>query len=214
MIRKASKIIYLSGGGNERSSYPIDRFFFEDIPKNGTLLYIPIALREHKLFHGAENWFRNVLKLHGRHKNIALEVWNELNKENFSDLGKFDAVYVGGGNTWNLMKEISESGFKEFLLKYIESGGIYYGGSAGAIICGARIDANEDENTAGWRGITGMNILNGISIVCHVKQSRLDELRNIAKEKKLHLLALAEGAGAIVRGTSYKYVGEGLCEEF
>lgn len=39
-----SKII-LSGGGDQHKSLALDGFFFGKIPKNGAILYIPIALR-------------------------------------------------------------------------------------------------------------------------------------------------------------------------
>ncbi len=214
MTNEAVGNIYLSGGGDEHASYPLDRFFFERIPNGGALLYIPIALKGHRLFNGAENWFRGVMKLHLRHEDVVLETWNELNGKDFSNLKRFDAIYVGGGNTWNLMKDITESGFNKFLQKYIEEGGTYYGGSAGAIICGLRIDTGKDENTVNWQDTGGMNMLNGLSVACHVKQEKLGELEIMAKEKELRLLALAEDAGAIINGSTHTCVGEGVCREF
>jgi len=49
-------------------------------------------------------------------------------------LQKYDTVYIGGGDTFKLLKLIRESGFDEKLLRYYKSGGAIYGGSAGAII--------------------------------------------------------------------------------
>jgi dipeptidase E len=214
MTSGVQKTIYLSGGGGEQASFPLDRFFFASIPQNGTLLYLPVALRGHRLFDDAEDWFRGVMKLHNRHEDITLEVWSDLNGQELLNLGRFDAIYVGGGNTWSLMKEITESGFREVLEQYIQTGGLYYGGSAGAIICGSRIDTHKDGNTIGWKDLSGMNLLNDLSVVCHVKEEQFGELENMAREKQLRLLALAENAGAIVESKSYRCVGEGICREF
>jgi len=40
--------MYLSGGGNEQQSFPLDKFFFNALPVGGRFLYVPIALRGHK----------------------------------------------------------------------------------------------------------------------------------------------------------------------
>ena len=205
--------MYLSGGGDEKSSYPLDRYFFSSIPKRGMLLYLPIALRGHRLFNGAEKWFRSVMKLHNRHEDVSLEVWDDLTNKDFCNLRRFNSIYIGGGNTWSLMKEITENDFKEPLRVYIEGGGIYYGGSAGAIICGSNIDIQSDENLVNWRDTNGMDLLNGLSVACHVTEEKFNMLENMARKKNLHLLALAETAGAIIDGVSYRCVGNGICRE-
>lgn len=214
MTSETGKNIYLSGGGDEHASYLLDGVFFDCIPKGGTLLYVPVALRRSRLFSGVEDWFMNVMEAHNRRQDIKLETWNDLNGKDFSDLKRFSAIYVGGGNTWDLMKEITESGLKKFLKEYVENGGIYYGGSAGAIICGAHVDTHTDENIAHWDDVGGMDLLSGLSVACHVTQEQFVELENMTKEKHIRLLALAENAGAIVEGPSYRCVGDGLCREF
>ncbi|MDP2815615.1 MAG: hypothetical protein Q8O19_02935, partial [Rectinemataceae bacterium] len=56
----------MSGGGNEKQSFPLDKFFFDTLPKNGCFLYIPIALRGHKLYPTAHLWMNNIIELHQR----------------------------------------------------------------------------------------------------------------------------------------------------
>ncbi len=214
MAKKAKKNIYLSGGGGEHDSFTLDGFFFTRIPRHGKLLYVPIALREHKLFTGAENWFRGVIKLHSRNDDIVLETWFDLKGKDFSKLKEFDGVYIGGGNTWSLIKDITESGFVNPLKEYIENGGVYYGGSAGAIICGLRIDLHGDKNSINWKGTVGMDLMNGLSVVCHAKQEQLAELEKLAKKEDIRLITLAENAGAIYNGSACKCVGDGICKIF
>lgn len=213
MSTSTQKKMYLSGGGDEQSSYPLDRYFFSSIPKRGALLYLPIALRGHRLFREAGEWFKGVMKLHNRHEDVSLEVWNSLADRSFQNLKQFSAIYVGGGNTWSLIKEITESGFKEVLREYIEDGGLYYGGSAGAVICGLKIDIQQDENLVNWPDTGGMDLLNGLSVVCHATEEQFGELKSMAEKNKTRLLVLAETAGAIVEGASYKCVGSGVCRK-
>ena len=127
--------IYLSGGGNEKQSFPLDKFFFSSLPENGRFLYIPIALRGHKLYPTAHLWMKSVLELHNRN-DVQFETADDLSKYGFENLKVFNGIYIGGGNTWSLMKELKDSGFSNALIQYIQSGGKVYGGSAGAIIFG------------------------------------------------------------------------------
>lgn len=214
MISDSKKKIYLSGGGGEQASFPLDSFFFASIPRGGMILYLPTGLRGHRLFDDAKEWFKGIMRLHNRHEDIALVVWNDFDAKDFSNLEDFDAIYVGGGNTWTLIKEITESGFREKLEQYIRDGGLYYGGSAGAIICGSRIDTHNDKNTVGWADTRGMAVLNGLSVACHITEDQLSALEEMVAKKRLHLLALAEDAGVIIEDKSYHCIGKGICREF
>ena len=49
------------------------------------------------------------------------------------EINKYDAIYVCGGSTKYLVDRISELNIKPVIDKYIESGGIYIGVSAGSV---------------------------------------------------------------------------------
>lgn len=52
------------------------------------------------------------------------------------DLDEYETMYVEGGNTFYLLLKSQENGFGEYVNKRVESGMIYIGTSAGAIIAG------------------------------------------------------------------------------
>ena len=110
------KRIYLSGGGSEKQSFSLDKFFFDAIPKNGKFLYVPIALRGHKLYPTAHIWMRSVVDLHDR-KDVTFETMDDPSKYSHADLSAFSGIYIGGGNTWGLIKEFKESGFSVRCIK-------------------------------------------------------------------------------------------------
>ena len=58
--------LYLSGGGNDDQSFPLDILFFKEIPTEGKFFYVPIALRGHRLYPGAADWMKGIVKKHGR----------------------------------------------------------------------------------------------------------------------------------------------------
>ena len=210
MIKQAQRNIYLSGGGDEHASFLLDSSFFSRIEQGGDLLYIPIALRGNRLFDYCEDWFKAVLNAHGR-DDINVTTWKNIDAMQFTLLNEVSAVYVGGGNTWSLMKELVESGLDHYLKKYIEEGGLYYGGSAGAIVLGLRVDTQDDPNTCDWSTNEGLNVLQGTSVACHVKDEDLEKVLN-----GLHslgpIIALSETAGVYFNGNTFSCYGSGVCE--
>lgn len=98
-------------------------------------------------------------------KNIGLNniVFWDVTKEKIDIQEKDILIYVSGGNTFKLLDDLRRNNVLDDLKKYILSGGLYLGVSAGSIICGPTIgqailcgDVNEDKIT----NLVGMNIIN------------------------------------------------------
>lgn len=209
-IDYSKKTLFLSGGGNEIQSFLLDNFFFDKIPKNGRFLYIPIALRGNKLYPTSHLWMRSVIDLHKR-DDIQFETADDLSKYRLEDLMLFTAVYIGGGNTWNLMQEIKDTKFSDILLKYIEKGGLVYGGSAGAIIMGNRIDTHDDENKINSTDIAGLNSIKDYSITCHFKNDVDNRFSNWSIKNKSPIICLPEDTGLVINGDNALCVGTNPC---
>jgi len=207
---KKTKRIYLSGGGNEKQSFPLDKFFFDTLPKNGRFLYIPIALREHKLYSTAHLWMKNITELHDR-SDVQFEIVDDPSKYNLEAIKEFDGIYIGGGNTWSLIQEIRESGFADVLIQYIEAGGQVYGGSAGAIIMGKRIDTHDDENKIGLQDVSGFNLLNNFSVACHFKDEQNDRFKAWASDHNLPIVCLPEETGLVIESGVALCIGTKPC---
>ena len=207
---KENKRIYLSGGGNEKQSFPLDKFFFDTLPKNGRFLYIPIALRGHKLYSTAHLWMKNITELHER-TDVQFETVDDPSKYNLEVIKEFDGIYIGGGNTWSLIQEIRESGFADVLIQYIEAGGQVYGGSAGAIIMGKRIDTHDDENKIGLQDVSGFNLLNNFSVACHFKDEQNDRFKAWVSDHNLPIVCLPEETGLVIESGVALCVGTKPC---
>jgi dipeptidase E len=207
---EGNKRIYLSGGGNEKQSFPLDKFFFDALPKNARFLYIPIALRGHKLYPTAHLWMKGIVEMHERN-DIQFEVMDDSSKYKLNDLKSFNAVYIGGGNTWSLMKEFTDSGFSEDLLQYCEAGGLIYGGSAGAIIFGKRIDTHDDKNDVGLTDTEGFDLLHGYSVACHFKEEENERFKKWAIDNKLPIICLPEETGLKIENGTALCVGTKPC---
>lgn len=200
----------MSGGGDEKQSLSLDKFFFDALPKNARFLYIPIALRGHKLYPTANLWMKGIVEMHKR-SDVRFEVMDDPLKYKLDDLKPFDAIYIGGGNTWSLMKEFIDSGFFKDLLQYHKKNGLMYGGSAGAIIFGKRIDTHDDKNEVGLTDMTGFDILHGYSVACHFKEEQNERFKKWAIENNLPIICLPEETGLKIENGIALCVGAKPC---
>jgi len=69
-------------------------------------------------------------------------------KQIISDLSKYSAMYVEGGNSYYLLQESQRSGFKEFVRDKVNSGMVYIGTSAGSVIAGPDIEPVRQDSRA------------------------------------------------------------------
>lgn len=208
LIRKG--IIYLSGGGDETQTLPLDKIFFNTLPKDGLFLYIPVALRGHKLYPTAHSWMKGVIALHSR-RDVHFKVIDDTSNYTLKQLKEFCGIYIGGGNTWNLMQEIKDTGFSDILIQYIQNGGRVYGGSAGAIIMGKRIDVCNDKNKIGTQDVRGLNLLNGFSVACHFKNEQGDTFHLWAATLASSIICLPEESGLFIENDLAVCVGTKPC---
>jgi|SRR3989344_865432 len=202
------KQILLSGGGNAEQSKRLDEILVSLISENKKILYIPIAWSS-GVYDSCSKWFLSTFSLFGTER---IEMWTKLSKKEYNDLEQFGAIYIGGGNTFSLMNDLRKSGFIGLLKKFIESGRVVYGGSAGAIIFGKDIRTafygnDSDENLVNLADFSGLNLVNDFSIQCHYKNNQDKEIFDFIKETKLNVIALHEDTGLWVLNDKIKVIG-------
>lgn len=140
---------------------------------------------------------KRVTKLHKR-SDVQFETADNLTKYNLNTLKKFSSIYIGGGNTWNLIHELRDSKFINILIKYIKAGGQIYGGSAGAIIMGKKINTHDNENKKCLRDTSGFNLLNNFSVACHFKDKQNNRFETWAIDNNLSIICLPEETGLVI----------------
>lgn len=205
-MKKDGKI-FISGGGNKEQTQKFDELFFNELTSNSKILYIPVALdRDHKGFESCFDWFASVINFHQGNKELDFEMI--LNEDDVPSLKNFDAVYIGGGDTYKLLNYIYAKELNTKLNEYLENGGLIYGGSAGAIILGKDIRTVEEENNKNYPFYEGLNLLSGYSIKCHFLDSDLYTLTQRANNYGLKILALPEESGVIFSSRNISFVGE------
>jgi len=197
--------IFLSGGGGQEDTVELDEKFFSILPKKATILYIPIALNRNAAgFKACYKWFSDCIFMHAKNKNIKAKMI--LQNDKVPELSKFNAVYIGGGNTFKLLTYIIQNELDKKLTNYVKKGGVLYGGSAGAIILGKDINTVKEENEDNSKYSQGLNLLKGLSFICHYQPKLDKKIEASVSELKTPIVALSENAGIAIHPNSTEII--------
>lgn len=151
------------------------------------LLYVTIAVDGEKDTDRTwlEEEYATILDLGIKKENIT-----EFHYEENIDFSSYDIIYMIGGNTFYLLKELKEKNLAEKIIQAIDNGVIYVGSSAGSIILGKTIETALpfDENWVNLVDFKGLNIVNGI-IIPHAnrKQEFIKEVKQKYNDKIIEL---------------------------
>lgn len=184
--------IFISGGGDISDTYEVDHAYFSSLKGNARILYVPLALDVKSFgFEKLHEWFTTLIATH--ESTAKFDILNE--DQNIPDLGEYDSVYFGGGNTYKLLDFVLKTDLAKKIKVSLKKDLIIYGGSAGAIILGKDIRTVSEENDKHYKSYEGLNLVGGQSILCHYLRSGLARLNSLAEITNSSILALPENAG-------------------
>lgn len=186
--------IFLAGGGGAEESKLLDEQFVKKLDLAKPLVYVPNAMRS-KPYQACLEWFRSVMTSLGV---TAIEMWDDLLSHH--PVNGIAGVYIGGGDTAKLLKEICGTGFDEYLREVVQSGIPLYGGSAGAIILGEDIRTAPEASQLDATEVAGLGIIKNHSIVCHYKANDQEATMKLSKDLHQSIIAIPEKAGVYVAG--------------
>ena len=216
--------LILNGGGSDEQVKASYEIFAREL-KGGKVLYIPLAWPYGNM-EECINWFRGEMVPF----NIT-DIEQVLHPQDITEekLKEVSGVFIGGGNTYQLLKGLKETNAFENLKNYIMKGGLVMGGSAGALIFSECIDtclkddlvikSCNDENKVGLLDTKGFNLINGYSILPHYKklpeqydniQKRVDKLLALGYK----LICLPEETSIWINGDNAQIIGEKPAEIF
>ena len=158
--------LILNGGGDGKAVESARQLLNRVIDHRKKILHIPLAWPD-PAYRGCLEFMTGELADVEKAGIEMIRSAGELMSRNFRD---YAALYISGGNTYKLLKDLKESGAFGKIRKYLtEEDGIVYGGSAGAIIFGKDLDScnTDDENEVGLVDHSGFNMIGGYSLLCH-----------------------------------------------
>lgn len=216
------KLILCGGGdGNQvKESYEL----FASEVNGGKVLYIPLAWDNGNM-EECIKWFKSEMLPYGVTDIDDVLDAKDITKEKLS---KYSGVFVGGGNTFKLLKMLKETNAFNNLDEFLNNGGIIMGASAGALIFGKSIDtclktelniSSTDENLVGLKDTSGFNRVDGYSLFVHYKnkpeqneKTEINIQRLVSKGHKL--ICLPEETSIWINDKQIKIIGQKPAEIF
>lgn len=202
--------VFLCGGGADMQTVEANKRLNEVIDHSKPCLYIPLAM-EAEMYDSCYEWIQGELC----HVDIpTIHMVRSVEELSEKELTAYSFLFIGGGNTFKLLRDIKVSGVFEKIKKYLEQGGVVFGGSAGAIIFGRDLEACslEDANDVNLQDTDGYDILDGISVLCHYgnRTGKQDEesrrfLLELSRRRKA--VALPEEVTLFVNGDNVEVIG-------
>ena len=138
------------------------------------------------------------------HPNVLY--FNIAKDKSFPKLANYDAVYVCGGNTFYILDRMRRSGVEESIKKFVRTGGLYIGVSAGSIIAGGSIEIASwgregDPNEINLRDLKGFCFTN-ITIFPHYKTKLKKEVNEFRNKVSYPVEPIKDGEAIVINGKS------------
>ncbi len=181
----------LNGGGSDKQVAESYRLF-ANLSGKGKIMYIPLAWYNGS-YEDCLSFLSEQLKPYGI---TDIDLITDANQITTERLGKAAGIFIGGGNTFKLLKMLKDTSAFETLAKFVKNTDtVVMGGSAGALIWGKSIDSCKDDglglkyicdvNNVGLKDSSGFDFLNGYSLIVHYKKV---EEQNALTEKRIKRL--------------------------
>ncbi|MDR1565463.1 MAG: Type 1 glutamine amidotransferase-like domain-containing protein [Oscillospiraceae bacterium] len=178
-------------------------FVNEDL-KGKTVTFIPTASVPEKLSFYVNSGRKALLKL-GLIVD-ELEVSTATADEISSKLQQNDFIYITGGNTFFLLQELKRTGADSIIIEQINSGKVYIGESAGAIIMSPNIEYAKDMDSC--KKAPDLNTFSALKVVefyplpHYTNQPFKKAVEKIiaAYESKLQLYPISNSQAILVNG--------------
>lgn len=206
---KNKGMIILSGGGDADKTKIIDSLFLKHLSRNN-IYFIPIAKTSDKNGYSKScMWLKN--KFYNLNK-ISINVKMILDLKNVDEIDNDSAIYIGGGNTYKLLKIMHDSKFLPILKKHYEEGGLIYGASAGAVIMGLDISTYivdkyiKENEKFNYTLSSGLSLIGNYSILTHYNENENMKVKEYFLKYSNPIIAIPEGSGILVSDKSMRVI--------
>lgn len=216
------KLILCGGGDGEqvKESYEL----FANLVNGGKILYVPLAWNNGNM-DTCIDWFKKEMEPFGITDIEDVLEAKDITKERLS---LYKGIFIGGGNTFKLLKTLKDTGAFNSIKEFLINDGVVMGCSAGALIFGNSIDTclkddlnikSTDENIVDLKDTSGFDVINGYSLFVHYqkKQEQLEQTKE--KMKRLILagykvVALPEETSIYINDNEFTIIGQKSAEIF
>ena len=206
---------YITGGGDQSCYHAMDKDFMENIPNNSKILAIPLAVDPEEydeVMERAEECFNNK-------KVSEIILCSDPAELEESDIEDYAAIFIEGGNTFQLVKTVRQSPIFNLLENFLENDGIIYADSAGAIILGSSVKTaflgeTPDEDHERIQDLRGLGLIDNWSIHCHFELEESDDINDLLYEEGYPIICLPETTAVKIMDNDLTVFGTGDVDIF
>lgn len=159
------------------------------------LLFIPNEKATAETIHSEKYYLR--MKEFGLQRDY-IHIFDYDNPLAFMNL-QLDVIYISGGNTFQMLQKIRKSGFEKEIIRYVRSGVVYVGGSAGAHLATQNISHVSAFDTVpkDMTDFQGFRLFDGI-LICHYSSERKVLYEQLKSDGKYKVYALTDQDSIVV----------------
>ena len=211
MTKEMTMKLILNGGGCGDKTKSIYTVLNSMIDNTKPILCIPLAReKDESGYENSKKWLSAEVANINYTELVMADSVECLSGLNLSDFGM---IYISGGNTYKLLRDLKSTQFLHNINEYLKNGGVVYGSSAGAIIFGQTIKTSSDNNNVELLDLDGYNFVGGFSIAAHYTNKN-EEKTKLATEhltelsKTYPVIALPEEDSIIIDGDRVRVIGD------
>jgi dipeptidase E len=163
--------------------------------------FVPFATHDHETY---------TAKVSARFGQMGFEIIP------IEQLDRADAIFVGGGNTFRLLKELYDRNLLDAIRDRVRGGTPYIGSSAGSVITAPTIRTTNDMPIVEVRSLDALGLI-PFQLNCHYLdpdpssthkgETREERLREFHEENSSPVVGLREGTMLSVDDHSFKLLG-------
>ena len=175
---------------------------------SGKIAFVPFAMCDRKAY---------AAKTHDRFRSMGWELTSVHDVSNSRRLvGRADAVFVGGGNTFRLLKGLYDADLLDVIRERVREGVPYLGSSAGSIVACPSLKTTKDmpimqPSSFEALGLVDFQIsphyLDPDPTSTHMGETQEERIRQFLEENEETVVGLREGAMIRVEGASVTLKG-------
>lgn len=129
-----------------------------------------------------------------------------------ADLKNIDVIFVMGGNTFEYLQGLRNTGLDKAIKSFVKKGGVYVGLSAGSYVTCPTIEAalwkHADRNAIGLKNLRGLNLVPFL-LTAHFEKELRPLIKQEAGKTKYEVIALSDEQAVLINGKERKIIGRG-----
>ncbi len=198
------------------STPKLRKFFVSKLPKKpeecSLLLISTVESKDEEVW---GKWAKNEIEKLGIKNITVFNLYKErmdsgLRRNDRGENKKFDVIYMLGGGTFSILKQLRKTGVDKFITKSVKNNAFFLGISAGSIIAGPNIESagwgsEADDNDVNLKNLVGLELTN-IVVFPHYEDKLKKEIAEFQKKVNYKIIPIKDSEAVWIDGKKIKKI--------